>query len=293
MEGFRRTSNGISNLFHFYNVDYVVYLEGGKKSFSKEDILESSDNYTSDSEDISFWSKIFDNNINGKKFKYKSIGSKKTLKEIANDLFLGQIRNIYIAMDNEFDEILNKRLSHPNILYTHGYSYENDIWNAKTVIDVLKEITSTNVDENYINNGFNRFISDIKLGVFCDAYLFKKNLSFFERKSGILFCIDCSDLDTFPSVKKDVIEDRILLKSLKVNTVKNYAYKNKINTLKHCFGHLLADFCCRIINHYIRIKHNFNTITKDIIYRLAINRFFNEQYLTCAFVDHYKNQFSS
>lgn len=292
MEVFRRTRSGISNLFHFYNVDYVVYLEGGKKSYSKDDVLNDRNNHTADSEDISFWSKIFEKNQKEKKFKYKSIGSKNTLKDIADDLIKGNIANIYIAMDNEFDEILNKRLSHPNIIYTYGYSYENDIWNSTTILDILKELTSTDIDESYITIGFNNFLKDIKKGVFSDAYLFKKNSSFFERKSGILFCINCNNSDVFPNVKKNVIEDRILSKSLNINTVRAYGYKQKIDTLKHCFGHLLADFCCLIINHYIRSKHKFSSISKEIIYRLAINRFFTVQYDTCIHKNHYETQFS-
>ncbi len=292
MGSFRRTKSGINNLFLFYDVDYIVYLEGGKKSFNKSEVYENRENYTADSEDISFWSNIFSKHKKNKSFKFKSIGSKKTLQEISQDLISGEIQNIYIAMDNEFDQVLNKQISHPNIIYTHGYSYENDIWNTTTIIDVLKDLTASEVSEKYIFDGIQRFIKDIKKGVFSDFYLFKKKMSFFERRSGILFCIECNIGTAFPSVKKDVIEERICAKNLNINTIRKNAYKNKIKVLNHCFGHLLADFACQVINHYIKFKHGFNTVSKEILYRMGIKNFFRHQYDSSLINEYYALQFA-
>lgn len=288
MSTFKRTKGGINNLRLFYNVNYVVYLEGGNNSYSKSEVYDKKFNH--DTEDISFWSSIFSKFRGSQKLKFKSVGSKKTLKEIADDLIEGKIKYVYLAMDNEFDEILNKRLVHQNIFYTHGYSYENDVWNATTIIDIIKELTATKVDEKYITNGFKKFQRDIKLGVYADGYLFNKNQSFFHRKKGHLFCIDCN-VNNFPSVKNIEIDNLINIKSLNKNTLRNFAYKKKIHGLKHCFGHLLADFCCQIVSHYLKVKHNFSNLRKEIIYRIAINKFFQNQFNNSDIEIYYKNQF--
>lgn len=180
MSTFKRTKNGLNNLRLFYNVNYIVYLEGGSASYNKTEVYQN--NFNRDTEDISFWSQIFEKYKPNEKLKFRSVGSKVTLKEIAADLVDENIKHVYIAMDNEFDEVLNRRINHPNIFYTHGYSYENDIWNNKTIIDIISEFTAVKVDEKYINNGYNKFKNNIKLGVYADGYLFSKNQSFFYRK---------------------------------------------------------------------------------------------------------------
>ncbi|HAY3561573.1 DUF4435 domain-containing protein [Elizabethkingia meningoseptica] len=289
MGKFKRTNKGLSNLRLFYNVDYVVYLEGGNKSYTKEEVLQNK--FNNDTEDIAFWSRIFSKYRKNIKLKYKSVGSKKTLKDLVEDVLSGDIVNVYIAMDNEFDEILNKRIIHPNIFYTYGYSYENDVWNENTIISVLEELTASNIDTSYITNGFKKFQKDIKKSIFADAYMFKKNLSFFPRKQGHLFCIECNS-NNFPNVKIDEVQKLMGKHSLKENTIKSYGYRNKIEVIKFCFGHLLADYCCQIINHYIRLKHNFSSVKKEILYRMGIKKYFDKQYNNSTISNYYKGQFA-
>src|SRR5690606_79017 len=109
-------------------------VEGGNTQYSKTEVYSGSFNH--ETVDIIFWSKVFHNFVNDKKIKFKSIGSKSTIKKIALDIVNEQIKTVLVAMDNEFDEILKKQISHPNIYYTFGYSWENDIWNAAVVKSV-------------------------------------------------------------------------------------------------------------------------------------------------------------
>ncbi|OWK68836.1 DUF4435 domain-containing protein [Pedobacter sp. AJM] len=289
MAGFRRTNKGISNLHLFYNVDVIVYLEGGSKSYSKHEVYQNS--FSSDTEDIAFWSRLFKRYRSAEKLKYKSVGSKQTLKEIAEDLLSGAIDNIYIAMDNEFDEVHNKRIIHDNIFYTYGYSYENDVWNLQTVLTILEDLTATNVDYNYIEKGVEKFEKEIRKAVVADSYMFKKGKSFFPRKKGHLFCVECN-LDNLPIVKIAELNKMIINLSLNINTLKSHGYKNKIQVLKHCFGHLLADFFCQIINHYLKVKHGFASMRKEILYRMAIKSFFDKQYKNSDLEAYYQAQFT-
>src|SRR3954469_4465985 len=100
IETFKRTKKGLSNLHLFYNVDYIVYLEGGSKSFSKDEVY--LDNFNDDTEDIVYWKNIFKKYKKNELLKFKSVGSKKTLKDISEDILAGKIKNEYMAMDNEF-----------------------------------------------------------------------------------------------------------------------------------------------------------------------------------------------
>lgn len=290
MSSFKRSSSGLNNQHLFYNVDLIVFLEGGKISYNKEQVYDGS--YSSETEDIIFWRKIFEKYAHGKKIKFKSVGSKTTVKEIAEDIISGNLTTVLIGMDNEFDEVLKNQMNHPNIYYTHGYSYENDIWNHQVIKGIIEQITAVKIDGDEIEQNMTDFIQNIQLAVYADGYLFKKKSSFFPRKSGIMFCVECNPAN-LPYVKPIEIENRLGQKGLTKRMVKMFGKKYSLDIMKHCFGHLLADYSCQLINHYIKKKHSLGNISKEILYRMGIAKnfeiFFNgseiEAYYTKQFED--------
>lgn len=288
MSTFKRTLSGINNQHLFYDVDIVVFLEGGSNSYNKDEVYKG--RYTSETEDIIFWKNIFNKFMAGKKIKFKSIGSKSTIKEIALDIVNGNIKTVLVAMDNEFDEILKQRIEHPQIYYTYGYSWENDVWNHQVIKGVIEELTAIEIDNDDIEINFKEFLKKIKIAVYADAYLFKKNTSFFPRKTGYMFCVDCSPTD-LPKIKKNDLNEKLKAKGLIRSTVYAFGRQNSIDILKLCYGHLLADYCCQLVIHYIKKRHALKTISKDIIYRLGINKFFLLSFNGHIY-DYYEQQFS-
>jgi hypothetical protein len=288
MSTFRRTASGLNNQHLFYNVDLIVFLEGGSTSFSKLDVY--ADKYNLETEDIIFWKNVFNKFSSGKKLKFKSVGSKTTIKEIAIDIINGKLKTVIVAMDNEFDEILSQRIDHPNIYYTHGYSFENDVWNDKVIKEVIEELTAIKIEHNEIEENFKNFLKKIKIAVYADAYLFKKKSSFFPRKSGHLFCIECNPVD-LPLVKDIDLNAKLISKGLKKSTIYNYGRKNSLDPLKFCYGHLLADYCCQLIMHYVKKRHSLSTISKDFIYRMGINKFFQNNFINGQIYNYYETQF--
>lgn len=271
MSYFRRTQSGLKNQHLFYNVDIVVIVEGGDKSFSKAEVL--SGLFHEETEDIIYWKNVFLKFRESERVKFKSVGSKSTIKEIALDIVNGQISTVMVAMDNEFDEILNKRAKHSNIFYTYGYSYENDIWNSTVIKAVVEELTAVEIANTIIEETFEKFLKALKIAVYADGYLLKKGASFFPRKSGYLFCVNCVAGD-IPLIKKDEIEKKLVEKSISKGAIYSFGSKNKIETHKHCFGHLLADFCCQIIMGYLKKHHGLAAPRKDILYRMGIKKYF-------------------
>lgn len=290
MSTFRRTLSGLSNQHLFYNVELVVYLEGGKTSYNKEQVY--AENYSSETEDIIFWRNLFDRFQAGKKVKFKSVGSKSTIKEIAIDIISGNIQTVFVAMDNEFDEILNQRINHSNVYYTHGYSWENDVWSYETVQSVIEELSAIKIVNNDIEDNYKEFLSKISLAVYADAYLFKDNLSYFPRKNGYMFCVDCNPID-LPYIHAGKIESKIIEKGITKRKALLYGRKNNINPQKFCFGHFLADYCCQLIIHYLKKRHSLTNISKDIIYRMGIKKYFDEFFLNGHTFEYYKNQLTS
>lgn len=288
MNGFRRTISGLSNQHLFFDVDLIVFLEGGE-SYNKEEVY--ANKYTAETEDIIFWKSIFKIFKADKKIKFKSIGSKTIIKEIAIDIINGQITTVIVAMDNEFDEILNRRIEHPNVFYTYGYSWENDIWNDIIIKAVIEDLSAVEIETNDIQKNFNQFLERIKIAVYSDAYLFKHNSSFFNREKGRMFCVDCNPID-LPTIKLSEINKKIIEKEITKRKAVLYGNKNAIDTLKFCFGHFLADYCCQLVQHYLKKRHSLPNVSKDIIYRMGIKKHFEIYFENGHTYDYYFNQFN-
>lgn len=289
MSRFKRTQSGLKNQHQFYNVDLVVFVEGGDKSFTKEEVF--SGLFHDETEDIIYWRNIFLTFRHSQKIKFKSVGSKPTIKEIALDVIDGKLSTVMVCMDNEFDEILKRRIQHPNVLYTYGYSYENDIWNGEVVKSVIQELSAVKIENYIIEEVFNRFLSHLKLAVYADGYQFKKGDSFFPRKSGHLFCVNFVT-NNIPSIKKSEIIKKMGEKSISKSSAYAFGSKHKIDTHKFCFGHLLADYCCQIILGYLKNKHNLIAPRKEILYRMALTKYFQIGFTASPVYAHHQRQFT-
>jgi len=275
MSSFRRTVSGLRNQHIFHRADLIVFVEGGRIQYNKDQIYEGY--FNENTEDIIYWRYVFQEFVAQRSIKYKSVGSKTTIKEIAIDIIENDIQSIFVAMDNEFDEVLENRISHPNVLYTHGYSYENDIWNAGVIKDVIEELLAIEVDEDEICSNFEKFLKDVKLGVFADGYSFSKNNSFFPRQGGYMFCVDCNPAD-LPSVRKEKLNIKLQQQSFSLSTFYRFGREKNIDPKKHCFGHLLADYSFQLITSFIKNRYQIKNIPKRIVSRIGLNKFFQNHF---------------
>lgn len=291
MSLFKRTSSGLANLHLFYKVEFIIYLEGGPKCFTAEEVYAGEGH--DETEDIIFWKNVVNHFKNRVSVKYKSVGSKLTLLAISNDVKKYHLQSIKIAMDNEFDEVLNKRLIEPHIFYTHGYSYENDIWSSEVIVNVIEQLSAVEIKDRKIPaDDFASFIKGMRLAVCADGYLFSKNSSFFPRPSGHLFCVDVSS-PNLPKIKKEVIKAKIKSTTLTTSTIYRYGKSNHIETHKHMYGHLLADFSAQYITKYLKINHKLDGVKFDLIRRVAISKFFATSFTNSQGVyQYFQNQFA-
>lgn len=126
MTPFTRTDSGLSNLCLFHSVDVVIFIEGGNRSLSTDEIIDGSENLAP--ADIRFWKLVLDKNGFGKRYKLKAVGSKSSVRKIASKIVSGEVSNIAVTMDRDFDGFYNNLIISPRILYTDGYSWESDVY---------------------------------------------------------------------------------------------------------------------------------------------------------------------
>lgn len=278
---FTRTTSGLNNQHLFHNVDYVVFVEGGQ-SFTKIQIDQGQ--YNEVSIDTIFWSKVFEKYKSDVNVKFKAVGSKSVILKIAEDIVLNNLTTIYVAMDQEFDVILSKMYKHNRILYTFGYSWENDVWNEDVINKIMSTITAQEIDFSLIANPFQKFLAKIKFPVYADGYQFSKNSSFFPRPSNHLRIIDCNS-NNIPCVKNDEVTILINNSGLNKSNVYSFGSRKKIAPKQYCYGHLYGDFCKLLINHLLKTRYKLNSLGDEIIRRMAINYF--SDYLTVDIDTHY------
>jgi len=120
---FERTKSGQQNRAAFLGVDYVCYVEGGGGSSDFSD-------------DVVFWRTVLEILRPDLKIHFLARGGKPELETRARDIIARNIGHALVAMDSDFDELLGDKITDRRVLYTHGYSWENDIF-PKPMLAIL------------------------------------------------------------------------------------------------------------------------------------------------------------
>ena len=270
---FRRTASGLSNLYLFFRVDAVVYLEGGR-SLCRDDV----DNgiYTDATHDIRFWQTVFGIYRPGKLFKFCSIGSKETVNSIAQDIVDGAIANVIVAMDRDFDHINDKLLISDNVIYTHGYSWENDAWNETSLREAFCALsgackTKIQIESDIIGKYYKECAFYLKGSIRMDAVLSQHGYSFFDRDSYMRYVkIECNGQ---PMVHREHIKNSMFNVRQKIGKPIVRKAPFLTSPLVDCFGHLFAEYAYRILVFLLEKIRNNPKIPKDYATSMIVEKF--------------------
>lgn len=270
---FRRTDFGISNLHLFHGVDAVVFVEGGSTSFTVEQV--SAGAYSSQADDLKYWQIVFATFARKKKFHFRAVGSKSTIRELAKLITSGQLKHVLVAMDRDFDHLRGSLPGGPGVLSTIGYSWENDVWTSPVVFATYKKFNiapqSVGRAKALIDQEFARFSTKLKHCVRADAILsFNK--------------IDPLPRDKFEKIVRPVrggvptialVSAKALMRDrrLQVRPTKLYGPKKKATTLLDCYGHLLENFGFHILVHALKTFCEIRVTPRELLVPAAIDAF--------------------
>ena len=273
---FIRTASGINNSRHFFNVDIVLYCEGGDGDYSLEDILENK--YCDNSNDILFWEKVFKKFKPDIKIKIKSIGANSVVNDIKNHILDNDIQHSYVARDRDYKHMNIGLYSVSNIeLVTYGYSWENDVWNIESALKIYCTLTHTQLNNNIkdqiqvLLRKFERKLSkiitlDINLATYYNESAFQKN----SKKCCARFIKQKGE--PVP-ILTEFLKDGKLLRG-RLNSRITFDYYVNSDFLVDCQGHLLAEIYYRIIVYLVQKKIRKRKIEKEIVYAMVINELF-------------------
>src|SRR5690242_5174005 len=102
-------------MHRFLGVDAIVFVEGGRTTYTLEQTAEGS--YNSQGEDLKYWQIIFMTFAPKKNFNLRALGSKTTIREIASLIAQGEVRHVCVAMDRDFDHLTGALPNVPGVFY--------------------------------------------------------------------------------------------------------------------------------------------------------------------------------
>ena len=238
-----RTPGGISNEHLFYSAEAVVYVEGGDGAAAAP----------GGSLDVLFWRGLFDVFLTGRRFYFKPRGGKQTLLKIADGIENGTVKAAIVCLDRDHDHIQGLRTA-AGILYTRGYSWENDVWLADTVEEEFYALCGVDRGSTpvriQIDDSLRDFVGRARWAVRADALAAVCSRAVIPR--GNFRCITPPEKG-WPKV------DRAFLKSCVRRTrsdvpgvsVRLPSYI-RVDTLRDVYGHLLGFYCRRMLTQLLK-----------------------------------------
>jgi hypothetical protein len=112
---FERTKSGLQNKKLFFGVDYVCYVEGGG---GRRDAAP----------DVTFWNTVLSVLRPDLNVKISPRGGKPILQRIATHIVEQNVQDTLVAMDSDYDDFRSLKYQDRRVLYTFGYSWENDVF---------------------------------------------------------------------------------------------------------------------------------------------------------------------
>jgi len=273
---FTRTNAGISNLPLFYGAEVIVYTEGGDKSFSIQEVEEGK--FNTKSVDIKFWNGVFKSYEYGKKVEFRALGSKTASKVICEKILAGEIANTIVAKDRDldFDEV--SHFDSPNILFTKGYSWENDVFSK---LSTIEQIESMLLEQSIPD----KLLQEIEFSYekFKNIGTRLLRLEMIFRESNKKFITDVNGERFFNHKKSSTINRESIIsfiKQKKQEIPRPALLTQDVSSLcpiLNNYGKLLASLSLNIINYICKQHSDYKSIPKQLIEMNMIDRFINQQ----------------
>ena len=263
---FTRTASGRSNLHAFLGVDVVVYTEGGE--FNKDKKQSSS------SIDAVFWKGFFSRFLPDLKYEVRPLGSKDNLLPHAKDVAALKVSNTIVAMDRDHDHHRLCLIEHPCVMYTYGYSWENDAWRAEAIISKLERISvkgvSAEVAES-IRDKCRNFFVDFNRLIFVDVLCSLQRVQGIHREKFWGY-VDARDVARL-KIKREAFKK--LIATIKEGRVKKFKYSgpSRVVAERDCYGKLWSKFLYNIFCECFREVTGQKNLTREMADVLVAEHF--------------------
>jgi hypothetical protein len=270
---FQRTPSGLSNLHVFLNVDAIVFVEGGVSRTLHE---VQSGEFDNESDDIPFWQKCFAELGPRLTLQFRAVGSKPTLIAIAQQVADGVVTGVYVAMDRDFDPLLGLAITAPRVLYTFGYSWENDVWRQAVIEEVFYTLCGvcryTVKISQIIATSFARFERDIRWTTYGDFLCVKHGIPLLPRRSPQRVMTEART--SAPAINRTALHLCIREAKAKRTGAMSAGVRIKTDPLLDCCGHVVGAFGYSLLVYLFKKFCKGTTYPRHLMDSVAIDKFF-------------------
>ncbi|MCG8524419.1 MAG: DUF4435 domain-containing protein [Pseudomonadales bacterium] len=269
---FTRTGSGLSNLALFHGAEFVVYTEGGVNSYSADEVLSGAGDKSS--VDIKFWSSVFRKFGYNRRVKFKSVGSKSSSNRICDLIVSGQLDGVIVARDSDLDDFLKLKYDSPFILYTRGYSWENDVYDRRLVQEQIEAF----VMEQEFPEYYRELIKESYDFFYSKALSLLKLELIFRKQGERLICGMAGERfvngKSNPKIRIDQVRAAVKeKKSVLERPVDLSDFDLTCCPIKYCYGKLQEALAISLIYHIASVKEGFKSVPKDIMVATMIDRY--------------------
>lgn len=264
-----RSAEGLQSEPLFHQAQVVVWTEGGTLP-ERDQIAEERpgldwDTYSDAADDIAFWRIIFSRCRPDVSFYFKAAGSKTRARRMAAEVAARKMASVAVCLDRDHDWIADKLIVDANVIYSRGYSWENEVWTPALVRKAFKLAYSGTAHEAeavaIIEQRARHFESKLRWYVRSDTIREIIGCRYLSKYRKGLVVTDSSNL---PSIRTThIVRNR--REELTVNITLSPAQKAVIlDTHMGCVGHIVASFYFHTLRHLIIRFANMSSVPSEI-----------------------------
>jgi hypothetical protein len=212
----------------------------------------------------------------------RSLGSKSVLSDIAGDIVERRISSVCVTMDRDYDAHFGRLLRSKNVIYTRGYSWENELLQSKVVETVFYELAHVDRRIVKVRGAIRAIIEaarvDLKWLTHADALLCAAGSSLFDRKK-VEGAVGVGA--QAPRVKRDWLRGELRKRRIGVGKFWLVRRGIKFDPITDCYGKVVSTLAYRILWYLLR-KHTkqpslskhygYLFLTRGVVDRLVASR---------------------
>lgn len=273
-----RTKSGLQNQHILKGADLIVYTEGGgQQALTKEEVLAGAGHEKS--VDIRFWSNIFSQFRPDQSVKIMAVGSCTTLKKLALEITIGNLRNVCVAMDRDYSNFWGGNIQHPRVIQTRTYSWENELFQTDIIFRTFEKIALDAFEGPAVRQNIEdarvSLIGQMRHLLRADMILVASNKSLFCRDKPASCFKHVKRQTTPPEIDKSRLRGELHKRKsdLKGFRLLNRPNSVSLNVARDIFGKPLFVAAVRILQ-YLIIDADQESLKNDYLEKFLLDSFF-------------------
>jgi hypothetical protein len=236
----------------FYNKTYTVYVEG--------------------KDDRHFWRYLFE--LADKNVHIEDVGGINEIEKYIKKI-IDENADFIVACDSDHSEFYQKKIIHPKVVNTYGYSIENSLYNPYELEKVIQKLSKTNVSVlDIINNWvleFSQKIEDLLIYDIANAR-FDKGISVLPNSCTQFLNSRQSHTISLQKVNAHIDKIKAGFTADEISEVKELIRKSPKNLWYHLRGHFLTIGVTNLIKTLVKdLDGTSPTFSTDVLYAFTID----------------------